>query len=159
MRLSFLPLLFLLAAALSVTALQKLTPEDIEDRAKAADAEIWHLGKDNFEERLSHGNWLVFYGTTWCKFCKRLTPRWLKMQTEFVNQKLHEAGFLITKVDCTGSNEEVFTIGWCASKFDVVAYPTVNLYHNGKLVEEYMGDHEVDAILSYIKEKINFYRG
>ncbi|KAJ3244841.1 hypothetical protein HDU78_010431 [Chytriomyces hyalinus] len=149
---SFLALCLLLVT--SVSALQKLTPEQVEERARKADEDIWHLGKGTFEDRMAHGTWLVYYGTTWCKFCKRLTPRWLRMQQEFTNQKLHETGFLITKVDCTGTNE-----AWCAGKFKVDSYPTVNLYHNGKLVEEYTGAHEATDLLDYIREKIKFYFG
>ncbi|KAI9347706.1 hypothetical protein BDR26DRAFT_1004820 [Obelidium mucronatum] len=121
-----------LVLATTVAALQKLTPEEIEAKARASDEQIWHLGKGHLEERIAKGTWLVFYGTTW----------------------LHETGFLISKVDCTGANEE-----WCASKWGIDAYPTVNLYHNGKLIEEYAGDHEVQPILKYIKEKITLYIG
>ncbi|KAJ3059371.1 hypothetical protein HDU98_004638 [Podochytrium sp. JEL0797] len=149
----FLTLCCLFLSLSAVTAIQKLTPEQVEAKALASDEQIWHLGKGHLEERMAHGTWLVFFGTTWCKFCKRLTPRWLKMQNEFQAQNLHETGFLISKVDCTGHNEE-----WCTRSFGVDAYPTVNLYHNGKLVEEYAGDHEVEPILAYIKEKIKLYK-
>ncbi|KAI8615790.1 thioredoxin-like protein [Chytriomyces sp. MP71] len=128
----------ILVLATTASALQKLTPEQVDERARKADEEIWHLGKGTFEERMAQGTWLVYYGTTWCKFCKRLTPRWLRMQQEFSNQKLHNTGFLVSKVDCTGANE-----AWCAKSFKVDAYPTINLYHNGKFVEEYTGNHEV----------------
>ncbi|KAJ3100034.1 hypothetical protein HK100_004792 [Physocladia obscura] len=74
------------------------------------------------------------------------------MQTEFVDQKLHETGAMITKVDCTGLNE-----AWCASKYGVDAYPTINMYHNGKFVEEYTGDHEVNDIIAYIKSLVEKY--
>ncbi|KAJ3025300.1 UNVERIFIED_CONTAM: hypothetical protein HDU68_007266 [Siphonaria sp. JEL0065] len=154
MKLPISALLLTLCLVLAVSALQKLTPEEIEAKARSSDEQIWHLGKGHLEERIDKGTWLVFYGTTWCKFCKRLTPRWLRMQNDFVTQKLHETGFLISKVDCTGANEE-----WCATKWGVDAYPTINLYHNGKLVEEYTGDHEVQPILKYIKEKISKYYG
>ncbi|ORY33862.1 thioredoxin-like protein [Rhizoclosmatium globosum] len=145
-------LTFLLILATTVSAIQRLTPEEIEAKARQADESIWHLGKDHLEDRIKTGTWLVFYGTTWCKFCKRLTPRWLRVQNEFLNQNLHQSGFMITKVDCTGSNE-----GWCASKWKVDAFPTVNLYHNGQFIEEYLGDHEVQPILTYIKDNIKTY--
>ncbi|KAJ3298912.1 hypothetical protein HDU76_006416 [Blyttiomyces sp. JEL0837] len=124
---------------------RKLTQEEIDARAALADREIWHLGPGDFESRIKTGTWLVFFGV-------RLSPRWLAIQRKYQEQRLIDQDFYMTKVDCTQVDS------WCADlKAD--AYPTLYLYNEGDLIEEYMGDHEVEPIMLYIKEKIAFYHG
>ena len=45
---------------------------------------------------------------------------------------------------------------WC-SRMKADAYPTIYLYHNGQLIEEYMGPHEYVNIYKYIVEKAEHY--
>ncbi|KAI9362944.1 thioredoxin-like protein [Zopfochytrium polystomum] len=130
---------------------RKLTQEEIDARARIADGEIWHMGPGVLEERIKEGSWLVFFGARWCKFCKRLTPRWLHVQRRYVDEKIIEKDFFISKVDCTDVD------AWCAD-LKVDSYPTLYLYHNGELIEEYQGEHEPVPIMDYIRDKAEKYR-
>ncbi|KAJ1548358.1 hypothetical protein HK405_003540 [Cladochytrium tenue] len=131
------------AFAAVAVAQRKLTPQEIDERAQAADAEIWHMGPGVLEERITEGSWLVFFGA-------RLTPRWHYMQQKYLEEDLIEKDFYISKVDCTEDED------WCA-KFKVDSYPTLYLYHRGELVEEYMGEHEPEPILEYVRSKAALY--
>ncbi|KAI8846379.1 hypothetical protein BC829DRAFT_445404 [Chytridium lagenaria] len=147
-----LVLIAVLALALSVIADQgrKLSPEqEINERARAADAQIWHLNSNDFDTRIMQGTWLIFFGMVqvlqeafptlaWSSkpFCRRRSPP----------EKLH-----IAKVDCTDVDE------WCAAR-KADAYPSLYLYHNGQYVEEFMGEHESTDIYQYILQKIAFYK-
>ncbi|KAJ3113830.1 hypothetical protein HDU96_002872 [Phlyctochytrium bullatum] len=123
---------------------------EINERARAADAQIWHLNPTDFDKRVSANTWLIFYGVRWCKFCKRLSPRWLHVQNKFLEDGLLSKAFNLAKVDCTEAED------WCAAK-NAEAYPSLYLYHKGAFVEEYMGDHEPEPIYEYINSKIAYY--
>ncbi|KAJ3174758.1 hypothetical protein HK101_010846 [Irineochytrium annulatum] len=56
----------------------------------------------------------------------------------------------IAKVDCTDTD------AWCSTQ-GVDAYPTIYLYHAGKFVEEYMGEHESTPIYEFILERTEHY--
>ncbi|KAJ3100131.1 Thioredoxin domain-containing protein 5 [Phlyctochytrium planicorne] len=133
---------FLASIAILASADQgrKLTPQEINERAAAADQQIWHLTQKDFDQRIASGTWLIFFGV-------RLAPRWLGVQKRFLEDGLIEKDFNIAKVDCTDVDE------WCASK-KADAYPSLYLYHKGNFIEEYMGDHDPTPIYQYILQKI-----
>ncbi|KAJ3214590.1 hypothetical protein HDU67_001455 [Dinochytrium kinnereticum] len=116
---------------------------EINERARAADAQIWHLNQNDFDTRIQSGTWLIFFGV-------RLSPRWLGVQKRFLEDGLLNKNINIAKVDCTEVDE------WCASK-KADAYPSLYLYHNGQYIEEYMGEHEPTDIYQYILQKVNIY--
>ncbi|KAJ3415311.1 hypothetical protein HDV05_005181 [Chytridiales sp. JEL 0842] len=132
---------------------RKLTPEEITRIAQESDREIWHLFPPDFEKRIQVGTWLVFFGARWCKFCKRLTPKWLEVQRMYTANNLISKDFYMTKVDCTNTTMEE----WCSKNYRVDGYPTIYLFSKGQFIEEYTGVQEVGSIYSYIENKIEYF--
>ncbi|KAJ3059370.1 hypothetical protein HDU98_004637 [Podochytrium sp. JEL0797] len=167
-------LLFVGTLSVHAMPLDKVAPEGVQAKVKVANEKIWHLSRDNYKERLAHGTWLVFFGATWCKYSAALTPNWLEMQNEFYEFGMQKSGFMVSKVDCTGEQSGKYSFvrplflnkpvshsfrkaEWCTEMFHIAYYPTINLYHNGSLVEEYHGCQKANSMLKYVQEKMDFY--
>jgi thioredoxin-like negative regulator of GroEL len=138
-------------SVLSVLAAKtKITKEQLEELVKEADSKIHFITPLNFDDFISGEFRMVFYGAKWCKYCKKLTPRWLKLEDGLKSSPLYNQHDLkVAKFDCT--DEE----GYCAIK-GAEGYPTIMFYHYGKLVEEYLGDHNTKDIAEYLLAKMTF---
>ncbi|ORY44799.1 hypothetical protein BCR33DRAFT_716748 [Rhizoclosmatium globosum] len=140
-------------AVISLFILQAFA-QNVNELSAIADKDIWFLGPGTFEERVitpKQGTWLVFYATRWCPYCKKLNPKWLELQKQVAQEQLYTKGFSMAKVDCTD------VAGWCSSNLKVKGYPNLYVYHNGEYVDEYLGQHEADVIMAYIKQKMALY--
>ncbi|KAL2911719.1 hypothetical protein HK105_208820 [Polyrhizophydium stewartii] len=128
-----------------------LTLAEVDAQAKEADKSIDFVTTDQLHTFLTSGKRFVFYGATWCKFCKRLTPKWLKLQQYIKATKPFPKGvdFKLGKVDCTNHEE------FCALNH-ADAYPTLLLYNEGEIVEEYTGEQKVKDMLKYLTDKIDY---
>ncbi|KAJ1567271.1 hypothetical protein HK405_006552, partial [Cladochytrium tenue] len=91
-------------------AQRKLTPQEIDERAQAADAEIWHMGPGVLEERIAEGSWLVFFGARgpgdWncCDAAMFRAPVFdgsARPAQKYLEEDLIEKDIYISKVDCT----------------------------------------------------------
>lgn len=129
----------------------KVSAEQIAREATIADTKIRFITPAEYEEFISTGSRLVFYGTTWCKHCKRLSPRWLKLQTTLDKTLAStKSDFKLAKLDCTEHEE------FCASRH-ADAFPTIYIYRNGELYEEYTGELKVKTMAAYVREKIDYF--
>ncbi|KAL5033563.1 hypothetical protein BDEG_21567 [Batrachochytrium dendrobatidis JEL423] len=126
-----------------------LTMAEVDAQAIEADKSIEFILPSEFPVFMSRpGYQFIFYSATWCKYCKRLTPKWLKLQKRIVNeQSLVDANLHMAKIDCT--NEEQF----CTTN-SADGYPTMFLYKDGGFVEEYVGELLVRNMLQYLVDKI-----
>ncbi|KAI9197367.1 thioredoxin-like protein [Polychytrium aggregatum] len=147
-----LPIAVLLSLLALVLAAEKnvkmVSREEMDQLAKEADDQITFLTPETFAPAVEKGVWLVFYGARWCKYCKRLTPRWLKLQRKVADVKPDD--FSVAKVDCTDESD------FC-SKNHVEAYPTIYLYNKGKLVEEYTGEVDSKSLIRYALDKAEYF--
>jgi thioredoxin-like negative regulator of GroEL len=123
----------------------KLTREEMVARAAQLDKEeVFFLSHDEFAKSVSKDTWLVFFGAKWCKFCQRMTPKWVKLQDRVADKITPEFKFRVAKVDCT--EDEQF-----CGQYGVDAYPTIILYNKGKPVEEYSSDTDLKSLYEYSK--------
>jgi thioredoxin-like negative regulator of GroEL len=143
----FLILLFLAVQATKT----RITKEQLDQLAQEADEKILFVTPANFEEFISSGAYrLVFFGAKWCKYCKKLTPKWLKLEQGMSVSSLYkDKDIKLAKLDCTEDE------GFCAIQ-GAEGYPTVLFYHNGKRLEEYMGDHTTKDIAEYLLAKMTY---
>ena len=58
-------------------------------------------------------------------------------------------GFDLAKVDCSTDNEK-----FCVSNYKIEGFPTLLLFVDGKLVEEYPGLDESFNLMEYIKRLV-----
>lgn len=86
------------------------------------------LTDDNFDDEVlgSDKPVLVDFWAEWCAPCKALTPVINELATQYVGKAK------VGKVD-TDANREV------SVRFSVSAIPTVILFHNGAIVEKFVG--------------------
>ncbi|KAJ3307000.1 hypothetical protein HDV03_003327 [Kappamyces sp. JEL0829] len=124
---------------------------DVDSLAKAADEKIDFVPHHDLHDWIgSSGFRFAFYGASWCKHCKRLTPKWLKLQ-QGVKKSADFRGIdlLLGKIDCSTPEDGDFCMDQGADGF-----PTVFFYHNGVRVEEYPGELKTKAMAVYLRDKI-----
>ncbi|RKO99503.1 hypothetical protein CXG81DRAFT_7893, partial [Caulochytrium protostelioides] len=126
-----------------------LTAAEADARAVAADRLIRFVSLEAFDRATVRGAWFVFFGTRWCRGSRRLTPRWLRLQQQWARSSLPgvaDGGFQLAKVDCTP--DEAF-----CERRRVDGFPTLFLYVNGQLTEEYTGEQQLPELWAYLQEK------
>ncbi|KAI8929631.1 thioredoxin-like protein [Entophlyctis helioformis] len=125
-----------------------LTLAEVNRQAEEADREIDFITPQQFDGFVKSGVRMVFYGAGYCKFCKRLSPKWLKLQKRIkADPVMQKADVAIAKLDC--SDEEAFCTSHGAD-----GYPTLFLYENGSRIEEYVGIQRVNDMYRYIAGKV-----
>ncbi|KAJ3020065.1 hypothetical protein HKX48_001371 [Thoreauomyces humboldtii] len=154
-----------LVAALLVLLLALARPAHANKRqdADAADKHIVHVPVTEVNNVIKQDTWIVMFGAQWCGNTQALTPKWLKLQERFLAayptassttpDSVTASSVHLTKVECSIPNEPRSGHPVC----DVHApdgFPTVNLYVDGKLVEEYPGNNEVEDMLRYVDVQV-----
>ncbi|MDR0453203.1 MAG: thioredoxin [Deferribacteraceae bacterium] len=86
------------------------------------------LTNDNFEKEVINSKKpvLVDFWATWCMPCKMLAPAIDALETDFTDK----AVFAKLDVD---ENKEI------ASRYGIMSIPTVLLFKNGEIVEQFVG--------------------
>lgn len=93
-----------------------------------------------FNDQIKEGVWVVNFYAPWCGHCKTSKDEWIKLATT-TKGNYHIAAFNMVD-DTQGMN------------FFIDAYPTINLYYNGKLLATYSGTRVVDDILNFIMKEV-----
>ncbi|KAJ3024921.1 UNVERIFIED_CONTAM: hypothetical protein HDU68_007658 [Siphonaria sp. JEL0065] len=145
------PLNLLTVLAFSLTVTAKLTEEEkkiLREAADAADTHIRQVTPAELPAFISTGYHLLFYGAVWCRLTQRFTTKWLEIQDEFDRRGWNKVpGFGLAKVQCAYNQEE-----FCHQTMNIhEGYPTINLYFNGQLLEEYTHKNERDDIIRYLE--------
>ncbi|KNC98084.1 uncharacterized protein SPPG_06495 [Spizellomyces punctatus DAOM BR117] len=129
-----------------MTAEQKRIQKELADKA---DKEIMFLDHNVLDTVIQNEAWLVFYGANWCPYTQRFTPKWLEVQNRFLQKKYADRGIHIGKVECSIPDVYHGVADFCTNH-GVDGFPTVNVYINGTLIEEYPEADEIDPLMSYI---------
>ncbi|KND03075.1 uncharacterized protein SPPG_02140 [Spizellomyces punctatus DAOM BR117] len=145
------PFLLSLLSILTLTTSQTIkhiSQSELTKLATQADQNITFIPHTVFKQTISDGTWLVFFGARWCKYCKQLSPTWLTIQERVLDAV---QGIKMGKVDCTDQEE------FCEEE-GVDGYPTLHLYNNGKLIEEYDQGHDLKSLYTYVVTKASYYQ-
>ncbi|OMJ14275.1 Thioredoxin domain-containing protein 5 [Smittium culicis] len=102
------------------------------------------LNSANFDGSISTDAWLIKFYTPSCKFCKRLAPVWTSV-TDSLAKEANSAGLFFAEVNC--SVEDI------CDRLKIDGYPTVNLYKDGKFIEE-TAELKKDDLVQYVKNTI-----
>jgi len=103
------------------------------------------LDKDNFAEKTKTGVAFVKFFAPWCGHCKRLAPVWEQLAQKYETVE----GVTIAHVDCTaGDNKEL-----CNSN-GVNGFPTLNIYKDGAMVEEYNGKRDLAQLQEFVEKQL-----
>ncbi|GMT00223.1 hypothetical protein PENTCL1PPCAC_22397 [Pristionchus entomophagus] len=100
------------------------------------------LGDANFADEIkTHDVALVKFYAPWCGHCKRLAPEFDKAAPKL---KANDPPIALVKVDCTIEKDT-------CQQFGVSGYPTLKIFRNGQLAQDYDGPREADGIIKYMR--------
>lgn len=106
------------------------------------------LGKSNFNGLIIE----FFFQSAWrpfvisrCGHCKRLKPEFEKAGDIL---KKNDPVITLAKVDCTEAGKDT------CNKFSVTGYPTLKIFKNGELSQEYSGPREAQGIVKYMQSQV-----
>uniref|UniRef100_A0A336KRW2 Protein disulfide-isomerase n=1 Tax=Culicoides sonorensis TaxID=179676 RepID=A0A336KRW2_CULSO len=112
----------------------------------AGEADVKELGDDTFEAGVSEvETTLVMFYAPWCGHCKRLKPEYAKA-AELL--KDDDPPIALAKVDCTEAGKKT------CEKFSVSGYPTLKIFKNGEVSQEYNGPREAAGIVKYMRAQV-----
>lgn len=106
---------------------------------------VVNLNKDAFANGLDDKPHFIKFYAPWCGHCQRLAPTWEQLADKFTEKEK----VVIAKVDCTEEPE-------VCTEHDIQGYPTLKFFKAGQLKdgEKYRGSRELDALNSWVLEKI-----
>ena len=96
----------------------------------------------NFHSEIkTHEVALVKFYAPWCGHCKKLAPEFDKAAPKL---KANDPPIALVKVDCTVEKD-------VCGEFGVKGYPTLKIFRNGLLAQDYEGPREADGIIKYMR--------
>ncbi|KAJ2003314.1 hypothetical protein GGI04_003008, partial [Coemansia thaxteri] len=110
--------------------------------AAAYDANSVVLGLSNFTDTTKKGVWVVKHYSPVCPHCQLMAPDWVKMTDELA-KRMADSQILFGEVSCP-DNKKI-----CQDNH-VDGYPTVNLYVDGRYIEEMLVKYTYDAMKGYV---------
>ncbi|TPX75081.1 hypothetical protein CcCBS67573_g03646 [Chytriomyces confervae] len=96
------------------------------------------------------GQWLIFFFTDWCQYCKKLDPHWKDVVAKVLEGSLASMG--LARFDCTSGANNAF-----CHAHGISTYPAIRLYNNGAFIEKYTGQRDSEHILDYISLQVGNY--
>jgi len=110
----------------------------------AAASDVLVFTDSDFETKVKqHDVLLAEFYAPWCGHCKRLAPEYEKAATALAK---NDPPVALAKVDCTVETKT-------CSKYGVSGYPTLKIFKNGDVAEDYNGPREADGIVSTMRSK------
>lgn len=112
----------------------------------ANEEDVLELTDDDFTSRIAeHETVLVMFYAPWCGHCKKLKPEYAKAAGLI---KDNDPPVALAKVDCTEGGKET------CNKHGVSGYPTLKIFKNGELAQDYSGPREAGGIVKYLKAQV-----
>eukprot|EP00455_Lapot_gusevi_P018653 TRINITY_DN2022_c0_g2_i1.p1 TRINITY_DN2022_c0_g2~~TRINITY_DN2022_c0_g2_i1.p1 ORF type:complete len:212 (+),score=43.17 TRINITY_DN2022_c0_g2_i1:77-712(+) len=110
------------------------------------------LNDANFDELVSHGDWLIDFFTPWCGHCQELAPIWEEIATVLAHETSSQdplRGVIhVAKIDATINPST-------ARNQDIHYYPTIKFFSNG---QQYTYDADrprtLHNILSWVEQHL-----
>ena len=109
------------------------------------------LNDDDFDDFVKGTDLaMVAFGAPWCPWSQRLEPVWRKTFNELRNKPFGTSARL-ARVDCTAQNAQQL-----CHKHHIHAFPTIRVFRHRNVHshENYLGDRDSAAFLSFIEEMV-----
>lgn len=110
---------------------------------QAGEQDVLDLVDSDFSTRVAETETtLVMFYAPWCGHCKRLKPEYARA-AELLRES--DPPIALAKVDCTEGGKET------CNKFSVSGYPTLKIFKNGEVSQDYNGPREAVGIVKYMQ--------
>ncbi|KAJ1873784.1 hypothetical protein LPJ55_002019 [Coemansia sp. RSA 990] len=100
------------------------------------------LNSQNYTQYAHRGVWLVKHYSPFCPHCRRMAPHWKRLADELAD-KFAEDGIWFGEVNCIENGK------LCEDNL-VDGYPTVNLFVDGRFIEEMLIKYEYPVMKEYM---------
>lgn len=108
-------------------------------------SDVIELSDKDFDAKIKDEDiMLIEFFAPWCGHCKRLAPEYEDAATRLKN---NDPPVPLAKVDCTEAGKDT------CGKHGVSGYPTLKIFRNGKMSQDYDGPRQADGIVSYMKKQ------
>ena len=97
------------------------------------------------------GYTFVKFYAPWCGHCREMQHDWEDVAEHFKENPLPGVSLTVAEVDCTAGMDGSMSI--CMQE-SIHGYPTLRLYKDGDLVEEYQFARTFDRMKTFIEEKL-----
>jgi len=97
------------------------------------------------------GYTFVKFYAPWCGHCREMQHDWEDVAEHFKENPLPGVSLTVAEVDCTAGMDGSMSV--CMQE-SIHGYPTVRLYKDGDLVEEYQFARTFDRMKTFIEEKL-----
>ncbi|TFY63356.1 hypothetical protein EVG20_g6352 [Dentipellis fragilis] len=85
------------------------------------------LTPDNFKDTIAHGYWFIEHFSPYCGHCRDFAPTWNKLVDDYAPTQVH-----LAQVNCAVNGD-------LCSENGVQGYPHMNIYHDGKYLDQFKG--------------------
>lgn len=110
--------------------------------AIASASDVLEFTDDDFKDSVAeHDVILIEFFAPWCGHCKKLAPEYEKAATKL---KSNDPPVPLAKVDCTVHKKTCDAHG-------VSGFPTLKIFRNGQLAQDYDGPRDGDGIVKYMR--------
>ena len=93
----------------------------------------------NFSNKLGHGNWLVLFYSDSCGHCHQMKPEWANVVNKF---KSPSSNMNIAEVESNHINS-------MKRPPQIIGYPTIKFYNQGRIGAEYKGARIADQMIKF----------
>jgi protein disulfide isomerase family A protein 3 len=108
----------------------------------ALSSDVLEYTDANFDSKIGdHEIALAEFYAPWCGHCKKLTPEYERAATKL---KSNDPPVALIKVDCTAEKAT-------CDKFGVSGFPTLKIFRNGQMTQDYDGPREAEGIVKYMR--------
>lgn len=107
-----------------------------------ASSDVLEFHDSDWDDKIKeHEIILVEFFAPWCGHCKKLAPEYEKAATKL---KANDPPVSLAKVDCTSDKAT-------CDKFNVGGFPTLKIFRNGEVAQDYDGPREAEGIVKYMR--------
>ncbi|EPQ59737.1 thioredoxin-domain-containing protein [Gloeophyllum trabeum ATCC 11539] len=127
-----------LSAALSLVASLALAAA-----VPVQSVELTVLNPDNFKPTIADGVWLIEHFSPYCHHCRDFAPTWQELVDR--TQAKADPGIHLAQVNCAVDGD-------LCSENGVKGYPQINLYKNGKYVDQFRKARSLELLEEFIAQ-------